>query len=379
MRLFTSSSEARFVAALVATLALLTCSWEVVLRQRAGATVDVSFAAVPASNTATKGAEFLIFGNCLMMTGVSPTLLQEELPVDEQRMVLNIAAHEQSPIAFFDYLRRAHHYPDVIVANVSSWINGTNFEQEGELVAHGDPLHLFSRDSTAIANEGKPTTSAHGPRRFQDHVESSLGSWATSHVRTFGRRYHLFDYGLFMGKLARTQDLDTALYQLNMQSWFRVRRSESDGQGFLALDIDYRADWQEGLDRMAERSLERLQLSRLLTPHYWELLEKDVADFSSRGTRVFLVRMPEHPKIRAFNDKTYDVENRLRGIEVRTGAPHLDLSHLGGADGVRLFDAVHPDAQAARVTSLRIAVWLRERLAAKTALPNLHAPQETPR
>jgi hypothetical protein len=152
-----------------------------------------------------------------------------------------------------------------------------------------------------------------------------------------------------------------------MQSWFRVTSSETDGSGYLGLHVRYRDDWSRGLDRMAERSLQRLRLSNMLTAQYWSRLEEDVRDFRSHGTQVLFVRMPEHPKIRAFNDEAYAVPERLRALEERTGAPVLDLSRLGPSDDVHLFDAVHPDAKAAEVITREIGVWLRAQVKTEEA------------
>jgi len=370
MRSYTSSSEARFVLALALTFGVLVTSWELVLRRHGSATVDV-FQVTDRDTAAAHGRQWVIFGNCLMMTGVSPRRLSEQLASDPDRTIVNIAAHEQSPLAFFAYLRSSHRYPDVVIANVSSWLNGTNFEQEGELVAKQDPLTLGASASRAVRAEAGDRQGAYnqdgdlGAGRLQRAAEASLSGWSNSHFQAFGHRYHLFDYGLFLGTLATTANMDTSLYQLGMQSWFKVTDSDTDGRGYLGLHVQYRGDWDQGLERMAERSLQRLRLSRLLTPRYWELLEGDIREFQSRGTQVFLVRMPEHPKIKAFNDETYAVTERLRAIETRTGAPVLDLSQLGPADGVRLFDAVHPDAAAAQVIERQVGAWLRSHVASE--------------
>lgn len=357
------------------TLGVLGGTWESVLRRHSGATVDVAMNSPPLSATTGRGEEWVVFGNCLMMTGVSPRRLNEQLTEDRERVIVNIAWHEQSPIAFFDYLKKSGHYPDLILTNVSSWLNGTNFDQEGELVAKSDPLGLgrLTAEPTAAAGGGAakpPESGAPGAYRqdgdpgsghFQRSAEASLSAWTGKHVRALDHRYHLFDYVLFLGKLATSRDLDTALYQLNMQSWFSVTGSETDGRGYLGLHVHYRDDWSRGLDQMAERSLQRMRLSRLLTPRYWTLMEENVRDFKSHGTQVVIVRMPEHPKIKAFNDETYGIPEKLRGLEERTGAPVLDLSRLGLAEGVHLFDAVHPDAASAEVITREIGAWVRAR------------------
>jgi hypothetical protein len=366
----TSSSEVRFVTTLVVTFFVLIGAWELVLRQRAGAAVDVGIDRPPMATVARRGERWVIFGNCLMMTGVSPRRLGEGLGGESDRTIVNIASHEQSPIAFFDYLRRAEYYPDAIITNVSSWINGTNFEQEATLVARGDPLGVLANRPAVTgelepSKEGERAFSKDGPGgsvKLQEKAEELLSRWMKKNALAFGHRYHLFDYSLFLGTLLTSANLDNALYQLNVQSWFRVTDSETDGFGYLGLQVRYRDDWPQGVDLMAERYLKRLRLSRLLTPKYWTLLEDHIRNFQSRGTQVFLIRMPEHPRIRDFNDQTYELPERLRALERDMNVPILDLSHLGPADGVHLFDAVHPDEKASEVTTRAIAQWLRSRL-----------------
>ena len=369
MRSFTSSSEARFVVALALTFCVLATGWEVVLRRRGSAAVDVTQMNGPALDVGSKsrGELWVLFGNCLVMTGVSPRLLTEQLASDpeRERTVVNIAGHEQSPIAFFEYLKREGRYPDVIISNVSSWLNGTNFEQEGDLVTKQDPLSLGSAPRVVRTSDGQQAYKQDAPAgsgAVQASVEASLTQWSNKHVQVLGHRYHLFDYGLFLAKLTTTADLDASLYQLGMQSWFRVLETETDGRGYLGFKIEYRADWAQGLEQMADRVLQRLRLSRLLTPRYWSLLEGYVREFQSHGTRVLFVRMPEHPRIRAFNDEAYELTSHLHALE-QAGAPVLDLSRLGPADGVRLFDAVHPDAAAAEVITREIGAWPRARAA----------------
>lgn len=369
MRSSTSSSELRFVAAFVATFLVLAGSWEAVLRQRAGATIDLTVKRPAMTAPAASGGErWVVFGNCLVMTGISPRRLNEQLGDDRPRVILNIASHEQSPIAYFEYLRRTGQYPDVVITNVSSWINGTNFDQEAELVAQTDPLGLRTAPAAAPVAVAGPAREEQAFKqgeaesgRLQRSAETALARGASDNVRALGRRHHLFDYSLFAATLATSGDLDNALYQLNMQSWFRVSGSETDGFGFLGLKVQYRDDWPTGLDRMAARSLQRLELSRLLTPRYWSLLEESVRSFKEHGTRVVIVRLPEHPRIREFNDRAYDMPARLAALEELTGTPSLDLSRLGAADGVRLFDAVHPDADAAEVITREISAWLKAR------------------
>jgi hypothetical protein len=360
----TSSSDKRFLTAFLLTFLVLAGAWELVLRARAGETVEFAIIRPQMTVPTTAGEKWIVFGNCLVMTGISPAQITAELAPRRDRVILNIASHEQSPIAYFEYLRRAKQYPDVIITNVSSWINGTNFEQETQLLTQTDPLGLAAPSTSGSA--GAPAEG--GAYRHQDsieggtrqkQVEEAIARTLGEHVQIVGHRYHLFDFMMFLGTLATSADLDNALYQLQIQSWFRVSSSETDGQGFVGLHVDYRADWPTGVDVMAERYLKRMRLSRLLTPVYWSLLEENIRDFESHGTQVLLVRMPEHPQIRVFNDETYDLRARLTDLSTRTKVKVLDLSALGPADGVHLFDSVHPDAAAAQVIARRLGAWLR--------------------
>lgn len=359
----TSNSELRFLIALGITFATLVATWEWVLRRHASATIDVVMNKPAITATSKQSDEWILFGNCLVMTGLSPKQLNTDLGGSGDREIVNIAWHEQSPLAFFEYLRKADHFPHVVIANISSWLNGTNFEQEAKLVEVRDPLNVGVPTGDARAqhdNEyGAYRSNESVAETFQKSTEAELSGWADKHWMGLGHRYHLFDYSLFIGTLFTGRSLDDALYQLNMQSWFRVRSSEGDGLGWLGIDVEYRADWPHGLDRMAERSLQRLRLTRLLNETYWKKLEEETADFTRHGTRVVLLRMPEHPKIRAFNDEAYDLTNRLNGIAARTGAYVVDLSDLGPSNDVRLFDAVHPDKPSAAIITRELAERLR--------------------
>jgi hypothetical protein len=360
MRSSTSSSnEARFLLAFGATVVVLFAIWEVVLRAYAGASLEFAIQRPAMKVAAAKGETWVMFGNCLVMTGISPKQLDAQLP-PRARTIVNIAAHEQSPLAYFEYLKRAKQYPDVIVANVSSWIRSTNFEQEAARVAQEDPLGIAPAQ---LAGASRAQAYKHGGDLgyggFQKRVEDALAQAVSDRVWSVGHRYHLFDYSIFLWTLASTRELESSLYQLNIQSWFAVASSDTDGQGWVGIHVRYRDDWPHGVDEMSERYLKRMRLSKLLTDRYWQLLEDDIREFQAHGTRVLLVRMPEHPRIREFNDDRYEVPRRLGELHDRTGAPVLDISRLGLADGVRLFDSVHPDADAAAVITQKLATWVR--------------------
>lgn len=370
MPLSTSSSDRRYLIAFALTFAVLVGAWELVLRARAGETVEFAIVRPQMTVPKTAGDKWLVFGNCLVMTGISPKRLGELVGGDPRRVILNIAAHEASPIAFFEYLRKQDNYPDVVVTNISSWINGTNFDQEAALLNEIDPLGLVATSSVAAKPNQAYREGGASTGTFQREAETALARFAAEHAQVIGHRYHLFDFAMFVKTLATTADLDNALYQLNVQSWFRVTGSDTDGQGYVGLRVDYRADWPSGLDQMAERYLKRMRLARLLTERYWTLLEAHVKDFQQHGTRVLFVRMPEHPEIRTFNDDTYDLPGNLRDFEQRLGVPVLDMSRLGPTDGIHLFDSVHPDAQSMDVLAQRLATWIRSLdLPSKTASP----------
>lgn len=377
----TSSSRGALttIAAFAATLFVLLGAWEMVLRTRSGASLQLDR---PPLTAPRDGDEtILVFGNCLMMTGIQPRLLEQELgPTTDarRRNILNIAMHEQTPLAYFSYLQSADYRPDMVITNVSSWINGTNFAREAEFVTKADILGLRaggapmgSRDADTRGDgpvEGAPGVTGTGAYRGSDalaggrvqtRIEKELSSAINDTVLSIGHRYRLMDVGLFVGTLATTFDLDRALFQLNMQPWYAVTANDHDGRGWLGVHVRYRDDWLSGVDHMAQRSVTRLTFQRLLTDEYWAKLEQGVHNLEAQGTQVVLVRMPEHPLIRVFNDERYQTTPRVRAIAERTGARYIDLSTLGIVDGVRLFDAVHPDADAALVITRTLAAELR--------------------
>lgn len=340
------------------------------LRARAGASVRLAFDRPPAEPVmpSKHASEVLLFGNCLVMTGISPKLLAEHW-VESQNgdVITNIATHEQSPLAYFTYLEKIGHYPNVVIANVSSWINGTNFDQEAAAVIALDPLGAATTSSAKpVDAQAFRGNDAPGSGAFQRDAEAKVAGWASEHVRTLGRRYHLFDFTFFTRKLLTSVDLDESLYQLNMQSWFQVTETTTDGRGYLGLGVRYRDDWNVGLERMAERSLQRMQLSNLLTPEYWKRLEQGTRSLQAHGTRVVLVRMPEHPRIRAFNEARYQMKERLAEIHDRTNADVVDLSALGPSDGVRLFDGIHPDDASATAIARALGAELATHDAKRT-------------
>jgi hypothetical protein len=157
----TSSSRGELVAtaAFGATLLLLIGSWELVLRTRGGATLVLDRPPLTAPRDTAETT--LVFGNCLMMTGIEPKLLDEELGAradGKHRTILNIAEHEQTPLAYFSYLKIAGYRPDTVITNVSSWINGTNFDQEAELVIKADLLSLRASVPGSAATGGRSTS-----------------------------------------------------------------------------------------------------------------------------------------------------------------------------------------------------------------------------
>jgi hypothetical protein len=357
---YISNSDRRFLAVFAVVFLLLAGAWDFVVRKYAGVPIVAeSGPAVPASGQ-NGPHTWLVFGNCLVLNGVSTGMLAAEINSDTR--ILNLSRHEQSPLAYFHYLRKGNYYPPVIVTNVSSWLNSTNFSQEGELLARADPLGLFRRDDAGKADpvwtEDVSTISEPENDNRRAVIESRLSSTLASGFPSLGKRYHLFDYTGFLWQLIRTRDLDAALYQIGLQSWFQVIGSEVDGSGHLGIKVRYTPAWERNLDVMAEKQLQRMRVAKFLDEEYWRQLEEHLRHFRINGTRVFLVRMPEHPSIRAFNDETYNVPAHLANLSVRTDTPTLDLSDLGLSDGIRLFDAVHPDAEGSRIITQRIAAWL---------------------
>jgi hypothetical protein len=360
MPLSISSSELRPLWVFVATLLILAGAWEMVIRGHYSPPVDVLDAQIR-DVAQYKDRRWIVFGNCLVLNGVSPARMEstwrrqlggeDTLPV-----VLNISQHEHSPLAYFLYLKQAGYYPEVIMANISSWLNGSNFEVEAAQLVAEDPLRLFSRPraaSTAGA-KGKDAMSLFTTRVEYDLVQT-LDDW----IKQSGKRYHLFDYAIFLAHLARTGNLRDSLYQLNLQSWFTVTGTEVDGRGFLGLRVNYDDDWTRGQDVMADKQILRIRAGNFLTERYWSQLEVYVREFRTHGTRIVLMRMPEHPQIRALNDEIYRIPERLAGIAQRNAIEILDFRDKLTAP-VQLFDAVHPDYPASIVISEALAKWVAD-------------------
>jgi hypothetical protein len=366
MRSSISSSEARFFLGFLLVLAGLLGAWEWALRASGARETAPGLAELSYSRSLASGQEWLVFGNCLVMNGVSGARLGQIVSESSPPRIVNAAQHEQSPLAFFHYLRASGRYPPVIITNVSSWLNTTNFIKEGESMLAVDPLGLRAAGAEAppAAQEGtsKPTASV------QQRIEQTLTEQINAGLISLGKRYHLFDFGLFVWKLLTTLDLEASLYQLRIQSWYSVISAQADGAGFLGFEVEYQDSWTRGVDIMAEMQLQRMRQVNFLNDEYWQAFEDNIAHFRAHGSRILLVRMPEHPTIRTFNESRYRITERINAMSARHNLPYLDLSGLGPEQGVRLFDAVHPDAPSSQVITARIGEWVRRQ-------PSIRQPQ----
>lgn len=356
----------RFFLAFLLALAILLGAWEWVLRASGARETWPGLADLSYTRSLASGKEWLVFGNCLVMNGVSGTRLAEIVSESAPPRIINAAQHEQSPLAFFHYLRSSGRYPPVIISNVSSWLNSTNFIKEGESMLAVDPLRIRAVKGDAAAAAGTDDTRPQAS--FQQRVEEGLSDRINTGLISLGKRYHLFDFSLFLWKLLTTFDLEASLYQLRIQSWYSVVSARPDGTGFLGFEVDYQDSWTRGVDIMAEMQLQRMRRVNFLNDAYWQTLEENIDHFSAHGSRILLVRMPEHPDIRTFNDRTYRITERVKAMSERHNLPYLDLSGLGPEQGVRLFDAVHPDAQSSEVITTLIGEWVRSH-------PSISQPQ----
>lgn len=357
MRSSISSSDTRFFLSFLLVLAVLLGAWEWALRASGARETAPDLSALSYARSLTSGQEWLVFGNCLVMNGVSGTRLGQVISEFSPPRIVNAAQHEQSPLAFFHYLRSTGRYPPVIITNVSSWLNTTNFVKEGENMLAVDPLGLKSaRASSPTGGQDAAVKPAASP---QQRIEQALSERINASLISLGKRYHLFDFSLFLWKLLTTLDLEASLYQLRIQSWYSVISAQADGSGFLGFEVEYQDSWTRGVDIMAEMQLQRMRQVNFLNDEYWQAFEDDIADFGAHGSRIFLVRMPEHPAIRTFNDSRYWITERVIAMAERHNLSYLDLSDLGPEQGVRLFDAVHPDAQSSQVITARIGEWIR--------------------
>lgn len=368
MRSSISSSEARFFLSCLLVLAALLGTWEWVLRASGARETAPGLAELSYSRSLSSGQEWLVFGNCLVMNGVSGARLGQIVSASSPPLIVNAAQHEQSPLAFFHYLRTNGHYPPVIITNVSSWLNTTNFIKEGESMLAVDPLGLTAaaaESAAAVQAASKPTAS------IQQRIEQTLTERINAGLISLGKRYHLYDFGLFLWKLLTTFDLEASLYQLRIQSWYSVVSAQADGAGFLGFEVEYQDSWTRGVDIMAEMQLQRMRQVNFLNDEYWRTFEDNIAHFGAHGSRILLVRMPEHPAIRAFNDSRYRITERVNAMAARHDLPYLDLSELGPEQGVRLFDAVHPDAHSSEVITARIGEWVRRQSTTSKPQPQL--------
>ncbi|GEM_PF-2649662 len=371
MRLSTSSTKYVPLAWFVVTFGALLFGWEAVIRANYNPPLGISYqllAAVRDDSTAGRAAElprrWVIVGNCLPLQGLSPRSMLEEWhamrPSSELPLVLNISRHEHAPQAFLAYFQMNGFCPDVIIANVSSWINSDSFRRETQDLERSDPLGLRptkeATDRTGRKGDGAPT----GGEDLRKRVEQGLDRGMHQFLKLTEKRYHLFDFSAFLVTLLTTGDLKDSLYDLNLQSWFKVMESIDDGLGYRGVRVEYESDWDRGVQVMASKHIKRLMAGRFLTPAYWNSLSEQLDHFRRQGARILLLRMPEYPAIYQYNEARYRVTEHLEGLATCPGVAFLDLNSVGYLKHVKLYDVVHPDREGSLRISEYVARWLAE-------------------
>jgi hypothetical protein len=338
----------------------LMCLWEIVIRNYYNPPIAIDYS--KKEMVLPDEPNWLIFGNCLVLNGLSPKKIISELMVNKHGnynipKVLNISQHEHSPIAYFSYLDKAGYYPDIIFANISSWLNGTNFELETEQLINLDPLDIYSTSDKNTNLDIKNNTTA--DIIFSKKIETTLQHITAENIKQSNKRYHLFDYSLFLYEFLKTLNLNESLYNLRIQSWFKVNAIEKDGYGFLGLRVDYNNSWQRGYDVMAEKQLLRIKAGNFLTTKYWKKLDEYISKFKSNGTEIVLMRMPEHPIIRNGNDNIYKIHDKMNELALMHNISVIDFDTLLDRE-VKLFDSVHPDYEGSKLISSALANWIEQ-------------------
>lgn len=358
-----SSSRRRWLALLSFALVLggLMAAWEWVVRANYNPPVAINYASSQVTAHDPAADHWLAFGNCLVLNGVSPGYMfdqwQQQAQIPQLPTFHNISQHEHSPIAYLAYLERAGYYPGVIITNVSSWLDSANHELETEHLVKLDPLNLFGKTgSDSGFAVGVAATAA--ADSLQQRTETALQQSVDGVLKQAEKRYHLFDFALFIYHLLGSGNLEQSLYQLGLQSWYQVDATQEDGFGQIAFDIAYTDRWQQAQETMAQKQLLRMRAGTFLTPRFWQTLREQTERFSQRGTRILLLRMPEHPQIRAFNEQRYAISEHLTRLQQQTGIAVLDLEQHLAPGEVRLYDAVHPDRAGGERISRLIADWI---------------------
>lgn len=364
----TSNSDRTYIPLLVFLLILsvLLISWEVIIRTHYNPPVVINYddkASKTADALNRSRKEWLIFGNCLALNGISPKAIKSfwkaNTPIQNFPSMRNISRHEQSPLAFFHYLQKAEYYPDVIITNVSSWLNSTNYLTEAQQLITDDPLTLFpkKRKSNKFGLGAQENLQSNN---IQTNIEQMITSTVSQTMKQSDKRFHLLDFSIFLYNLILTGDLRNSLYHINIQSWYKMAGQDSDGHGQIAFHISYDPSWEKAQDIMVEKQLVRMRTGHFLTDGYWSKLKSFIRHFKERGTDVYLVRLPEHKDIYKFNESYYNLSDRLGLISKTTKSPVLDLNQSGIVKQIKLYDTVHPDHQGSMLISKTIASWIAE-------------------
>ncbi len=297
---------------------------------------------------------WIAFGNCLVMNGVSPkVMLKRWRDLDANARLprfVNGAEHEFAPQAYLQYLKSVDHFPSVVLANVSSWLHSDNFEVEASLLAADNFLGLGT-DPVVVEEETS----------FQQRTETFLHSKLGSVLRLSNKKYHLFDFTLFLSALGTTWDFEKSFYQIQMQRWYKLRSEQADGFGNLAFEINYGPTWETGTQTMVNKQLSRARIGYFLTETYWESLEQLITEFNEHGTRFVMMRMPEHPDIFDFNEERYAINEKLTEIARNPNVEFVNFNVAEVLDNIRLFDAVHPDVPSAKLITTYLADELVKR------------------
>ncbi len=361
----TAKTPSRYlsVVSFLTTFFVLMLGWELVIRSHYNPAVARVVEAPPAhGDEIDPEREWLVFGNCLVLNGISPEVFHdvwhEERPEALLPRFRNLAKHEYAPQAYLSYLRQNNYYPEVVVFNVSSWLNSDNFQAEAVQLEKEDLLGI--RDGAkGESAEFVVGTTEHDDKTFQGSVESALHGHLSKVLRMSEKNYHLFDFGMFLRSLVTSRDLNRSLYQLQIQSWYKLKAQHRDGHGQMAFEVGYSTDWEQALAIMTEKQLSRMRLGNFLTKSFWGSLETEIGNFRKHGTRVVLLRMPEHPEIHRFNEATYSLSKNMRELANRTNAELLDINDDPEfMASIQLYDGVHPDQRGSIRISRYVAKWI---------------------
>jgi hypothetical protein len=224
-----------------------------------------------------------------------------------------------------------------------------------------DPLSLFPDQQAAttfkLGNEQLTQSST-----LQSDLESSISASLSNIVKQSDKKFHLFDFSIFLHHFLSTGNLRDSLYHLNIQSWYKMVAQNSDGHGQTAFQINYDKSWNEGEIVMVNKQLIRMRAGNFLTDSYWSDLKDNIQHFKQQGTTVYLVRLPEHKDIYTFNESFYKISKQLNLISKTTKTPILDINDSNIIQNVKLYDTVHPDYESSMLISNEIAEWLSNRL-----------------